>query len=72
MDNLLEINVDISAGKKTFKVEQENGGYTLIESGSIVAEIKHKEGKWMITKGSYNEADAELIGKLIQESGATK
>jgi hypothetical protein len=52
MDNLLEINAEISAGKKTFKVEEENGGYTLIESGSIAAEIKHKDGKWVITKGS--------------------
>ena len=70
MDNLLEINADISAGKKTFKVEFENDGYTLIESGSIAAEIKQKDGKWTITKGSYSEADAETIGKLIEESGA--
>ncbi|HEY0054221.1 MAG TPA: hypothetical protein VGB63_02595 [Pedobacter sp.] len=71
MDNLLEINVDISAGKKTFKVEQENGGYTLMESGSIAAEIKRKDGKWVVTKGSYNEADAEIIGSLIEESRTT-
>ena len=70
MNKYLEIDVNISAGKKSFKVECENGGYTLIESGSIVGEIKQKEGKWTITKGSYNEADAEIIGTLIKEREA--
>lgn len=65
MNESFEISVEISAGKKYFDVKPENGGYSLIESGSIAAVIKQKNGRWTFTTGSYNEHDAQIIGKLI-------
>lgn len=70
MNEDFEINTEISAGKKTFKVAFENDGYTLFESGSIAAVIKQKDGKWTFTTGSYSEEDAEIIGKLIENNKA--
>jgi hypothetical protein len=66
--NEFEINTEISAGKKAFKVVSENEGYTLMESGSIVAVIKKKEGNWTFTQGSYSEEDAKTVGKLIEQN----
>lgn len=65
MNQLSEIEVEISSGKKKFKVEEDNGAFNLIESGSLVAVIKCIEGKWEITTGSYTGEDAEKIGRLI-------
>ena len=68
MDEPFEIEANISAGKKFFKVVSENDGYTLLESGSIAAVIKQKDGRWEFTTGSYAQSDADLIGGLIQKS----
>jgi hydrogenase maturation factor len=68
MNEELEINTDISSGKKTFKVVFENDAYTLIESGSIAAVLKQKDGKWIFTTGSYSEDDAEIIGRMIENN----
>ena len=65
MNESFEISAEISSGKKTFNVKSENGGYSLIESGSIAALIKQKNGRWTFTTGSYTEQDAQIIGKLI-------
>lgn len=67
MNHPFEINTEISSGRKTFEVTYENNAYTLVESGSIAAVIKQKEGLWTFTKGSYNQHDAEIIGKLIEQ-----
>jgi hypothetical protein len=66
MNGAFEIEVEISAGKKKFKVVSENAGYTLIESGSIVAVLKKNDQSWEFTTGSYNEHDAALIGSIIE------
>lgn len=60
-----DISIEISAGKKDLTVIPEDGGYTLQESGSIVAVIKQREGNWQFTKGSYSENDAAAIGAII-------
>ena len=65
-----KINTEISAGKKEFEVLFENHAYTLVESGSIAAVIKCKDNKWLFTKGSYSEEDAEIIGNLISQNRA--
>jgi hypothetical protein len=68
MAETFDLEIDISAGKKSLTVVPENDAYTLLESGSIVAVIKQKEGEWQFTTGSYSEEDAKLIGKKIQQS----
>ena len=65
MDKLQEIEIEISAGKKTFKIEEENSGYTLFEAGSIVARLKETENGWEFTTGSYTKEDAEKVGEAI-------
>ena len=65
MDKLPEIDIEISAGKKTFKIEEENSAYTLFESGSIVARLKQTENGWEFTTGSYTKEDAEKVGRAI-------
>ena len=66
MNNAIKISTQISAGKKDFDVVPENDGYTLFESGSIVAVLKCKENGWEFTQGSYNENDARILGDLIK------
>lgn len=68
MEESFEIETEISAGKKNLTVIHENDAYTLIESGSIVAIIEQKEGIWSFSRGSYNEKDAEIIGRLIEQN----
>lgn len=68
MAETFDLEIEISAGKKDFTVVPENDAYTLMESGSIVAVIKRKEGEWQFTTGSYSEEDAKLIGEKIQEA----
>jgi hypothetical protein len=65
MDKLQEIDIEISAGKKSFKIEEENSGYNLFESGSLVARLKQTENGWEFTTGSYTKDDAEKVGKAI-------
>jgi hypothetical protein len=66
MNEEFEIEVEISAGKKKFKVVNENTGYTLIESGSIVAVLKKNDQGWEFTTGSYSKHDAARIGNIIE------
>lgn len=72
MEELFEINTELSTGKKTFKVVAENDGYTLMESGSIAAVIKNNAGEWTFTTGSYNMDDAKIIGQLIENQKTEK
>ena len=67
MEKQLELEIELSAGKKTFKVEQKNAVYTLIESGSIAASLKQTDGRWELVTGSYTPEDAEKVGRAIQE-----
>ena len=62
-----ELEIELSAGKKSFTVIPENNAFTLMESGSIVAVVKKDDNSWKFTKGSYSEDDAEKIGKRISE-----
>lgn len=67
MTHDFDLQAELSAGKKIFKVVFENDGYTLIESGSIAAIIKNNGNGWKFTSGSYTDEDAKLVGKLIEE-----
>ncbi|WP_207534301.1 hypothetical protein [Desertivirga arenae] len=69
MADTFNLEIEISAGKKSFTVVPENDAYTLMESGSIVAVLKQKEGAWVFTTGSYSEEDAKLVGEKIKERG---
>jgi hypothetical protein len=71
MNEAFELEAQLSAGKKSFKVISENGAYTLIESGSIAAVIKQNDDNWVFTTGSYDAGDAEIIGKLIEQNEAS-
>ncbi|WP_207421022.1 hypothetical protein [Desertivirga brevis] len=67
MAETFDLEIEISAGKKSFTIIPENDVFTLMESGSIVAILKQKEGEWQFTTGSYSEEDAKLIGRKIRE-----
>jgi hypothetical protein len=68
MNDYLEVETELSAGRKILTIEPEDGSYNLIESGSIVGVIKKKDDQWSFTKGSYSEDDAVILGKLIEQS----
>jgi len=70
MTEPFDLEIEISAGKKSFTIIPENEAYTIMESGSIVAVLKQGDEGWKFTKGSYSEDDARLLGDKI--SAATK
>ncbi len=67
MEESFDISIKLSAGQKDFTVLPEDNGYTLKESGSIVAVLKEQEGRWVFVKGSYTESDAQQVGELIRQ-----
>jgi len=63
-----DLEIEISAGKKSFTIIPENEAYTIMESGSIVAVLKQVDKGWTFTKGSYSEDDAKKIGERISST----